>query len=104
MHWPVSADNTSDSLAKELLLVKYVKLGAFPKLCSILGGAGEGSAHDLAFSMLLSMSTMPEVAQLVADRDEMRSIAKVGGSGMLGCLGAQEACRAWTVWWCHLSL
>eukprot|EP00878_Enallax_costatus_P008597 GHUV01008988.1.p1 GENE.GHUV01008988.1~~GHUV01008988.1.p1 ORF type:complete len:216 (+),score=87.82 GHUV01008988.1:262-909(+) len=27
--------------------------------------------------MLLSMSTMPEVAQLVADRDEMRSIAKV---------------------------
>lgn len=79
MHWPISAiSGSSDTTARALLLVEFVKLGAFPKLCSILGSAGESSAHDMAFTMLLSMSIMPEVAQLVANQNEMQSLAKVG--------------------------
>lgn len=89
--WPVCSSSSSgggnsrgDSISdssKELLLVKYVKHGAFSKLCAVLGSVMEGSAHDLAFSMLLSMSIMPEVAQLVADRSEISYIVKVTTPG-----------------------
>lgn len=78
--WPAHSTSSSDHSSTELLLVQYVKQGAFSKLCRVLGEVDDGSAHDLAFSMLLSMSIVPEVAQLVADRNDISQIVKVSQS------------------------
>ncbi|KAF6258187.1 armadillo-type protein [Scenedesmus sp. NREL 46B-D3] len=37
----------------------------------------EGSAHELAFSMLLSLALVPDAQRLVADRNEVQCIVKV---------------------------
>jgi hypothetical protein len=72
--------NSSSNAAtgQELLLLQYVRLGAFGKLCDVMACVRDGSAHELAFSMLLSVALVPEAQKLIADRNEVQSIVKVG--------------------------
>ncbi|WIA20255.1 hypothetical protein OEZ85_006090 [Tetradesmus obliquus] len=73
-----SSSSEAGSSQDELLLLQYVRHGAFSKLCAVMGaGQGQGSAHELAFSMLLSLALLPQAQRLVADRGEVASIVQV---------------------------
>jgi hypothetical protein len=72
-----STDSTPEG-AQELLLLQYVRHGAFGKLCDVMASVQDGSAHELAFSMLLSLALVPEAQRLVADRNEVQCIVEVG--------------------------
>jgi hypothetical protein len=80
---PDMPDNSSSSTSigsdQELLLLQYVRHGAFGKLCEVMASVQDGSAHELAFSMLLSLALVPEAQKLVADRNEVQCIVKVSG-------------------------
>ena len=43
----------------------------------VLAQVEEGSAHELAFSMLLSLALIPAAQQVVADQGEVQSLVKV---------------------------
>lgn len=43
----------------------------------VLALVEEGSAHELAFSMLLSLSLIPAAQQLVADQGEVQELVQV---------------------------
>ena len=46
-------------------------------LLQVLAQAEEGSAHELAFSMLLSLALIPAAQQLVADQGEIKQLVQV---------------------------
>jgi hypothetical protein len=72
-----SSSSSVGSDSEELLLLQYVRNGAFGKLCEVMASVQDGSAHELAFSMLLSLALVPEAQRLVADRNEVACIVKV---------------------------
>lgn len=43
----------------------------------VLAQVEEGSAHELAFSMLLSLALIPAAQQAVADRGEVQQLVQV---------------------------
>jgi hypothetical protein len=43
----------------------------------VLAQVEEGSAHELAFSMLLSLALIPAAQQLVADQGEVQQLVQV---------------------------
>jgi hypothetical protein len=46
-------------------------------LLQVLAQVEEGSAHELAFSMLLSLALIPAAQQLVADQGEIQQLVQV---------------------------
>lgn len=58
------------------LLLQLAKQGGFPKLCNVLQHV-EGSAAELAFTLLLEMASTKEVQQALADKGELRHIVQV---------------------------
>jgi hypothetical protein len=85
-----SGSTTPDSSQQELLLLQYVRHGAFGKLCDVMAAVQEGSAHELAFSMLLSLALLPEAQRLVADRNEVQCIVKVSDTYLVRCICCEE--------------
>lgn len=55
----------------------FVRAGAFGKLCQVLAQVEQGSAHELAFSMLLSLALIPAAQQAVADQGEIQQLIQV---------------------------
>jgi len=48
-------------------------------LPQVLAQVEEGSAHELAFSMMLSLALIPAAQQLVADQGEIQQLVQVRG-------------------------
>eukprot|EP00877_Chromochloris_zofingiensis_P014080 jgi/Chrzof1/8926/Cz03g29120.t1 len=63
------------------LLLQLAKQGGFPKLCNVLQHV-EGSAAELAFTLLLEMASTKEVQQALADKGELRHIVQVLSSAI----------------------
>jgi hypothetical protein len=58
----------------------------FLLLLLLLWQVEDGSAHELAFSMLLSMSLIPEAQQVLAERGEVHTIVKVCHAACACCV------------------
>jgi hypothetical protein len=51
----------------------------------VLAQVEEGSAHELAFSMMLSLALIPAAQQAVADQGEIQQLIQVRASIPPGC-------------------
>jgi hypothetical protein len=72
------------------LIHHVLLLGHMQVLAQVRGG----SAHELAFSMLLSLALIPAAQQLVADQGEVQQLVQVRLKYLL--LYSLEACRGVT--------
>lgn len=79
-------------------------LGVWCNKLQVLAQVEQGSAHELAFSMLLSLALIPAAQQAVADQGEVQQLVQVSGAACLVAaaqsqvVGCQCHCCCWGCW------